>query len=159
MVDQGIQHTRHTRFLTGIVNPKAPRSISAGESVLTRYYPGIRRAQAHLQQQGATQKLAGWEPDRQLPELSDELARLFEPGVMEWHELGEYKGCRLRFLNLMLDPTTHTTKTFASLLMVARAIAHIRETEERIVPTCHFIRQQGHCHPKCRGAGGDHGAG
>jgi hypothetical protein len=47
--------------------------------------------------------------------------------------LGEYKGRRLSLLNLMMNPGTRTTKTFASLLMVSRAVRYIRDTGEAIL--------------------------
>ena len=52
--------------------------------------------------------------------------------VREDSELGGYRGRTLVLLDLMGNPATRTTKTFASLVIVARAVRHIRATGEPI---------------------------
>jgi hypothetical protein len=48
-------------------------------------------------------------------------------------DLGERYGRQLRLLNLMSNPRTRTTKTFASLLIVARAVRYLQTTDESVM--------------------------
>jgi hypothetical protein len=72
-------------------------------------------------------------PSPALPAWSERLAGLFEPARAAWQELGSYRGRPVKLLNLALDPETQTTKIFASLLIVARALEHIRLTGESLL--------------------------
>ncbi|OXM58503.1 hypothetical protein CFP71_02895 [Amycolatopsis thailandensis] len=47
--------------------------------------------------------------------------------------LGEYRGKQLRYLDLARNPGTRTTKSFGSLAIVLRAVAHTRATGEPIM--------------------------
>ncbi len=71
-------------------------------------------------------------PGFALPELTDDVRRFFAAATATWRGLGAYRGHRLQLIDLMGNPGTHTTKTFASLLIVARAVEHIRRTGDRI---------------------------
>jgi hypothetical protein len=104
-----------------------------GASVLARYYSGIQKAQTLLERQRNFAPPALFEPSRTLPLLSEEMIRLFEPAKMEWSALGKYKGRSLKLLKLLGDPATNTAKTFASLVMIARAVHHIQQTGENIL--------------------------
>ena len=63
-----------------------------------------------------------------LPELDDAVREFFSVATAQWRPLGEYRGHRVTLLDLTGNPGTHTTKTYASLLIVARAVEHIRRT-------------------------------
>jgi hypothetical protein len=107
------------------------RDIHKGD-VINRYYSGIEKAQRYLNDQQTDTSKPIFEPDRHLPGLSEDFVAFFSVAQMHWSNLSEYKGRNLKLLNLMSDPSTQTTKTFASLLMVGRAIEHIRRTGENI---------------------------
>ncbi len=71
-------------------------------------------------------------PGFTLPRLEDRALRFFEAATAVWRELGEHAGHRLQMLDLTQNPGTQTTKTFASMLIVARAVEHIRTTGEAV---------------------------
>ncbi len=71
-------------------------------------------------------------PGFELPELTDEVREFFAAATATWQEIGEYGGHRLRLLDLTGNPGTQTTKTFPSLVIVARAVEHIRRTGEAV---------------------------
>ncbi|TQJ01797.1 hypothetical protein FB471_1513 [Amycolatopsis cihanbeyliensis] len=75
---------------------------------------------------------ARFSPGFDLPRPDAGVQRLYSAATTRWCPLGEYAGHRLTLLDLASNPGTHTTKTFASLLIVARAIAYIRRTGEPI---------------------------
>jgi hypothetical protein len=72
-------------------------------------------------------------PRYQLPPPTPELSSFLAAAQLSVVPLPEYRGRRLTLLNLMHNPATRTTKTLASLVMVARAACHIRETGEPIM--------------------------
>jgi Family of unknown function (DUF6002) len=72
-------------------------------------------------------------PGFALPELDQAVRRFFAAGAAGWQRLGEYGGHPLTLLDLTGNPGTRTTKTFASLLIVARAVEYIRRTGEPIL--------------------------
>lgn len=78
-------------------------------------------------------QLGGFAPAWELPAMGPDLERFFAPSGISAHTLDEDGGKRISLLNLMHNPRTRTTKTFASLVIVARAVAHIRRTGEPIM--------------------------
>ncbi len=74
-------------------------------------------------------------PGFAMPSLDEDVLRFFSAATALWRELGEHGGHRLQMLDLTQNPGTRTTKTFASMLIVARAVEHIRTTGE---PVCLF---------------------
>jgi hypothetical protein len=68
-----------------------------------------------------------------LPEPDARLAAFYGVSDLSWNALDDLDGRRLFLLNLMHNPGTRTTKTLASLTMVARAVAHIRRSSERLL--------------------------
>lgn len=72
-------------------------------------------------------------PGFALPELDDAVTEFFAAAEASWRQLGEYGGRRVFLLDLTHNPGTNTTKTFASLLIVARAVEHIRRTGEHVM--------------------------
>lgn len=72
-------------------------------------------------------------PGYLLPELDEKLGKYFAAAEVILSDLGTHQDVRLRFMDLRSNPSTQTTKTFASLLMVARAVRYIHDTGEKIV--------------------------
>lgn len=68
-----------------------------------------------------------------LPELDEAVRAFFSVATARWQPVGEYRGHRVTLLDLTGNPGTHTTKTYASLLIVARAVEHIRRTGRSLV--------------------------
>jgi hypothetical protein len=107
-----------------------PTSITV-PNVLYRYYDLVQRGLESVEQSRASSGTdAAFDPGYRLPPRSDNLERLFEPSRMTLAPLGLYRGRRLCLLDLMGNPRTRTTKTFASLVIVARLVRHVRETGE-----------------------------
>ena len=75
---------------------------------------------------------AGFSPGFALPEPSEQTREFYSAATVGWRSLGTYAGHRLSLLDLAGNPGTHTTKTFPSLLIVARAVAYIRRTGEPV---------------------------
>jgi hypothetical protein len=75
---------------------------------------------------------ARFSPGFALPELTDAVREYYSAATVGWRSLGEYAGHRLSLLDLAGNPGTHTTKTFPSLLIVARAVEYIRRTGEPV---------------------------
>jgi hypothetical protein len=75
---------------------------------------------------------ARFSPGFALPEPTEAVRELYAAATAGWHPLGSYAGHRLTLLDLAGNPGTHTTKTFASLLIVARAVEYIGRTGEPI---------------------------
>ncbi|HET8643128.1 MAG TPA: DUF6002 family protein [Pseudonocardiaceae bacterium] len=80
----------------------------------------------------ATGDPAAFSPGFALPELDARVLEFFAAATAQWRQLGEYGGHRLKLLDLTGNPGTGTTKTFASLLIVARAVEYIRRTGEPV---------------------------
>jgi uncharacterized protein DUF6002 len=86
-----------------------------------------------------------FDPGAELPPLDDRLSAFFAPSTITWTPLDPAGGgpggdadpagapVALSLLDLRGNPATRTTKTNPSLLMVARAAAHIHRTGEPIV--------------------------
>ena len=72
-------------------------------------------------------------PGFALPELDEAARKFFSVATAQWRTLGEYRGHNIFLLDLTHNPETNTTKTFASLLIVARAVEYIRRTGESMM--------------------------
>jgi hypothetical protein len=114
-----------------LATPTATAPIT--RNLIVDYYDVIPEAVARC---GATPGGApgtpGFAPGFDLPALADDTREFFAAATATWRDLGEYGGHRLRLMDLTGNPGTHTTKTFASMLIVARAVEHIRRTGEAI---------------------------
>jgi Family of unknown function (DUF6002) len=107
------------------------RSVQC-DSVLTRYYEEVGRALAESCRRSPPDPdvfTPGWS----LPAPDPALERFFSASAMSAADLGDHGGRRLRLLDLMGNPRTRTTKTFPSLLIVARAVQHLRTTDESVM--------------------------
>lgn len=72
-------------------------------------------------------------PGYELPELDADVREFLAAATVSWRLLGDYAGRQIMLLDLAQNPGTNTTKTFASLLIVARAVEFIRRTGEAIM--------------------------
>jgi hypothetical protein len=120
---------------TAIVDSYSPSERSASANLITDFYDtwlphGVARC---VEDPSPRLDPHCFSPGFVLPELSDDTRRFFAVATARWRQLGEYGNHRLVMLDLTENPGTHTTKTFASLLIVARAVEHIRRTGERVL--------------------------
>ncbi|MEV4870597.1 DUF6002 family protein [Streptomyces syringium] len=99
-------------------------------SLLARYYPLVAEFASRYEPKSTGE---GFEPSMRLPELDAKVAEFLSPATAGLYDLGERRGLPLRLLDLRQNPHTQTTKTFASLIIVARAVRHIQDTGEPIV--------------------------
>ncbi|MEV4164524.1 DUF6002 family protein [Nonomuraea dietziae] len=74
----------------------------------------------------------GFSPGYHLPALDADVERFLSVATARWEPLGEYGEHRLTLLDLTGNPATGTTKTFASLMIVARAVEYIRRYGEAV---------------------------
>jgi uncharacterized protein DUF6002 len=72
-------------------------------------------------------------PGFDLPPTTERLREYFSVVDLCFSDLGTRGNSQLVLLDLMRNPGTRTVKTLASLVIVARAIEHIRRTGERIM--------------------------
>lgn len=72
-------------------------------------------------------------PGYALPEPDEAVRRYLAAGQARWQPLPGYGGHRVTLLDLAGNPGTHTTKTYPSLLIVARAVEYTRRTGEPVV--------------------------
>jgi Family of unknown function (DUF6002) len=96
-------------------------------NVLARYYAGVQEASHRVAAERGTSREA--DVAFELPELDDRLARFMDVSDISLREIDS----RLYLMDLMRNPATRTVKTFASAVMVARAVRHIRSTGERVL--------------------------
>ncbi|MFC7244219.1 DUF6002 family protein [Catellatospora aurea] len=102
-------------------------------NLIVDYYQVIAAAVARLGAgPGGPAGTAGFAPGFDLPDLSDDVRQFFAAANATWRELGAHGGHGVQFMDLTGNPGTHTTKTFPSMLIVARAVEHIRRTGESI---------------------------
>ncbi|WP_020659975.1 DUF6002 family protein [Amycolatopsis benzoatilytica] len=104
----------------------------ASRNLITAYYDRIRAEIGRRAPAPATAP-GRFAPGSALPGLDRAAREYFSVATAAWGPLAEVDGHSIRLLDLTGNPGTHTTKTFASLLIVARAVEHIRRTGEPIV--------------------------
>lgn len=109
-------------------------ALVAERNLILDYYERLPQAVAALVDDPAPVTGPGaFSPGFALPEPDAAVRAFFEPARAQWRELGPYGGHRLVLLDLAGNPGTHTTKTFPSLLIVARAVEYIRRTGEPVM--------------------------
>jgi hypothetical protein len=102
---------------------------SAARNLILDYYDRLPEVIRHYGESTApVEDLDAFSPGFELPELDDAVREYFAVARAALHPLGEYAGSRLLLLDLMRNPGTNTTKTLASLLIVARAVQYTRRT-------------------------------
>ena len=94
------------------------------------YYDAIQKAAEYCDQPKEISQL--FDLPLKLPPLTQEMIEFFRPATISHSDIDPYKGVKITLLDLMNDPATQTTKSFASLGMVARAVHHIKSTGESI---------------------------
>ncbi|MGA8117160.1 MAG: DUF6002 family protein [Actinocatenispora sp.] len=72
-------------------------------------------------------------PGFALPTLDDDVREFFSVADARWWHLADHDSGRVMLLDLTRNPGTRTTKTLASLLIVARAVEYIRRTGEPVL--------------------------
>lgn len=107
------------------------RKIDLANSI-ERYYPHIGPTLSLLLGEDAKDSKE-FSPGIQLPAMTPEIRDFFSTSGLTFASLGKYEGKQLALLNLAQNPGTRTTKTFASLVMVARAVRFIQDTGQRIM--------------------------
>lgn len=111
----------------------APTRTTVVPNALARHRDVLERALARLAAAGPTGEPGDFSPGTALPPPSAALDRCWAASELAVTDLGEYRGRRLTLLDLMRNPGTRTTKTMASLVIVARAVAHVQRTGEPVM--------------------------
>lgn len=103
-------------------------------NLILDYYDRLPRVIARCVDDPAPVKdAAAFSPGFLLPEVDGPVRDFFGGAQARWWHLADHDSGRLMMLDLTLNPGTRTTKTLASLLIVARAVEYIRRTGEPIV--------------------------
>lgn len=102
-------------------------------NLIVDYYDTIAAAAAVSgAEPGGPPGTPGFAPAFTLPGLSAEVREFFAAATATWRRLGDYRGHRFDLMDLTGNAATRTTKTFPSLVMVARAVEHVRRTGDRV---------------------------
>jgi hypothetical protein len=100
-------------------------------NVLVRYYEEL--TSTPIPSSGPSSAATGFEPLPAFPVMDEALSQFLAPATASYHVLDDVRGVGLHLLDLRRNPATQTTKTLPSLLIVARAVEHIRRTGEPIL--------------------------
>ncbi len=128
--------TEHTQTLAapGLPTAATPRDGDPPSlNLLADFYDELPSSVAACVEDPSPQEGPAFSPGFDVPDLYPAMRSYLEAARAGWHELGEYAGRRLVLMDLAKNPGTHTTKTFPSLLIVARAIAHVHATHEPLM--------------------------
>lgn len=96
--------------------------------VLDHYHQLPEIVEACVQDRTGSNEPEGFRPGFHFPELDDRVREYFAVAAVSWRSLEDFRGLRVRLLDLTGNPATQTTKSLASLLIVARAVEHVRRT-------------------------------
>lgn len=105
------------------------------ENALATYYGDIQHALRDLfaTTPETTPDTGGdFTPGTELPHLSAAMRDFLAPSGLAHAPMGHYAGKQLALLDLTRNPATGTTKTYPSLVIVARAIRFIQDTGQRV---------------------------
>ncbi|MGW3123455.1 DUF6002 family protein [Streptomyces sp. NPDC001107] len=102
------------------------------ENALAHYYPQVQTALHTLLDGPDPDGGDDFSPGPQLPEMTTAVREYLSVSEVAFAPMAEYRGRSLSLLDLTRNPATMTTKTFASLVMVARAVRFIQQTGQRI---------------------------
>ncbi|MEU3622455.1 hypothetical protein BS329_36050 [Amycolatopsis coloradensis] len=111
---------------------RAAHAVRTG-NLITDFYDEVRELSAATWPAPARDDPARFGVGGVLPDLTPAVREYFAAAEASWHEMGSYRGHELMLLNLARNPGTNTTKTFASLLIVARAAEFVRQHGEPVV--------------------------
>jgi hypothetical protein len=103
------------------------------DSALERYYQNIQMILWDIQNTASNGIADNFVPGFNLPALTHDVQRFLSPSTVAASDLGVSGRTSLILLDLMRNPQTRTTKTFASLVMVLRAVHYIRATGRRVM--------------------------
>ncbi|MHC8342076.1 DUF6002 family protein [Pseudomonas sp. RT6P73] len=109
---------------------QATQEAQVPVSVIERYYDLIVSSAADFEVSSCGDT---FEPSMKLPALDTRMQAFLSVATAQFFELGRYCGMPLRLFDLRQNANTQTTKTFASTLIVARAIRHIQDTGDSIL--------------------------
>lgn len=109
-----------------------PDAVRTG-NLITDFYDEIRELSAATWPAPTRDDPVRFSVGGALPDLTPAVREYFAAAEVSWHEMGGYRGQELMLLNLTRNPGTNTTKTFASLLIVARAAEFVRQHGEPVV--------------------------
>lgn len=101
-------------------------------NALSDYYPRLCELASKLAVSRSAPSTGPFVPEFRLPELDTQISQFLQASEVGIARLSDYRGVPITVLDLMRNPGTRTTKTMASLLIVARAVRHIRESGESI---------------------------
>jgi hypothetical protein len=111
-----------------------PITVDAqADNAISRYYDGVELAIEDLRTADGDAAVDYFQPTWNLPARSLSLDRLFAPAVLTGGFIGTYHEHPLWLLDMTGNPRTRTTKTFGSLIIVARALHHTATTGEPIM--------------------------
>ncbi|VVQ37680.1 hypothetical protein PS943_05374 [Pseudomonas fluorescens] len=99
-------------------------------SVIERYYDLIVSSAPGFEVSTSDD---AFEPSMKLPAMEPRMQAFLSVATAQFFEMGRYRGMPLRLFDLRQNANTQTTKTFASTLIVARAIRHIQDTGDSIL--------------------------
>lgn len=102
------------------------------ENAIAQYYSQVQSALDMLFKSARSDAWDSFMPGTALPELDAQMRDYLSASTLAHAPMPEYRGYRLSLLDLSRNPGTGTTKTFPSLVIVARAIRYIQDTGERI---------------------------
>ncbi|WP_027943912.1 DUF6002 family protein [Amycolatopsis taiwanensis] len=115
-------------------NATADTARTATRNLILDYYDRLPAViDRYVPDPGPVEQAGAFTPGFALPELDDGVREYFSVAGADLHHLGEYGDSRLMLLDLMRNPGTNTTKTLASLLIVARAVEYIRRTGNSVL--------------------------
>jgi hypothetical protein len=111
-----------------------PLAGAATGNLLLDFYDWLPRAIAsYVEDVAPVTDPGAFSPGFLLPDPDDGVREMLGVATASWRELGDYRGHRVVLLDLTRNPGTHTTKTFASLLIVARAVEYVRRSGEAVM--------------------------
>jgi hypothetical protein len=102
------------------------------ENAIDHYYPEVQHALLQLTQDAVPTTDEGFTPGPQLPELTSQVRDYLSVSSLAHTAVVDYQGHAISLLDLTRNPATKTTKTFASLVIAARAVRFIRDTGQRV---------------------------
>lgn len=103
------------------------------DNALSHYYDRVQTALHQVAEGRRVDARKDFSPGPLLPPPTDRFRDFLSVSGLAATGLGEHRGVRLTLLDLMRNPGTRTTKTMASLVIVARAVRHVRETGEPLM--------------------------
>lgn len=102
------------------------------ENSLAYYYDRVQVALRQLFPGPGAGRGCDFSPGSEMPELTASVREYLAASCLAHTSLPRYRGKELSLLDLARNPATMTTKTFPSLVIVARAVRYIHDSGERV---------------------------